>query len=506
MAYRVPEEQRGDPGKLRGVGFRVVWDEQAPQSEERERMSARLRKRARSPLPPGVASVVPMLSRPVEFASVPTSEFLREPQYELDAAGQEVAPWRVRLDPYEMSRHEITVGQYLEFCKSTHRTRPKLRPGHDRRDLPITDVTWWDAVGFCRWLTVRMNSLGSPGIIRLPWEMEWEFAARGGETGLDGQPVRTTVLGTTAPSDVPKRGWYHSSVPTEVGMFPPNALGIYDLGGNVQEWCGDRALPLRPPPNGLAVNPKGTNAPTETWRIIRGDSSWRDYVPAKLKRRQSGLSTDYALWDTGFRVVRQLSSDASAQLLRRRPDGSAARREALRIIEHMPVWWTIIKKREPKVTAQILDSLKKLDEFHLVTLRWAMDRHQEPARGDAYVDHAFSASCRLRVVNRYVFNVDLRRDLDRAWPLGFDSSGEITLIDEPSQGPYPSNYPDAVAEFDHFKRKFGRRKRRPSGIPPSTDLMWPARSTRRKRSITAGAARSRGHEKICSEACGPGDP
>ena len=175
------------------------------------------------------------------------------------------------------------------------------------------------------------------------------------------------------------------------------------------------------------------------------------------------------LWTaTALACVSGSSSSGSARPPRRRPDGSAARREALRIIEHMPVWWTYLKKREPKVTAQILDSLKKLDEFHLVTLRWAMDRHQEPARGDAYVDHAFSASCRLRVVNRYVFNVDLKRDLDRAWPLGFDSSGEITLIDEPSPWEaLPRHYPDAVAEFDHFKRKFGRRKRRPSGIPPS---------------------------------------
>lgn len=133
----------------------------------------------------------------------------------------------------------------------------------------------------------------------------------------------------------------------------------------------------------------------------------------------------------------------------------------------MPVWWTYLKKREPKVTAQILDSLKKLDEFHLVTFRWAIDRHQVRVRGFYFPGHDFSAWSRLRLVNRYVFNVDLKRDLDRAWPLGFDRSGEITLIDEPSQGPYPSNYPDAVAEFDHFKRKFGRRKRRPSGIPPS---------------------------------------
>ena len=304
IASRVALEQStANPGK----GFRVVWDEHAIPAAIPS-VTPRLRRLAKRMRPiPGVATAIEMASRPVEFVKVPGQEFLREPQYR---AG---SPWRVRLDPYEISRYEITVGQYLEFCKWTRRKEPQFQAGWRRGNFPVTEVTWQNAVEFCRWLTARMNALGTPGIVRLPWEMEWEFAARGGETGLDGRPVRDTVLGPISPTEVRKFGWYNALMPTAVGRFPPNALGIYDMSGNVREWCGDRVSSLLPPPEGFVVNPKGITNPREWDRILRGDS-YRDSQPVTLKRRKAALALPVygsGAEDRGFRVVRQLPSDNS---------------------------------------------------------------------------------------------------------------------------------------------------------------------------------------------------
>ena len=97
-------------------------------------------------------------------------------------------------------------------------------------DNPVTDVSWDEAVEFCNRLT---NHFGQ--VVRLPSEVEWEYACRAGTTTPFhfGETI-TTSLANFSPDE-----W--GIGPTEVGSFSPNEFGLYDMHGNVWEWTGDHS-------------------------------------------------------------------------------------------------------------------------------------------------------------------------------------------------------------------------------------------------------------------------
>ncbi|WP_039899611.1 formylglycine-generating enzyme family protein, partial [Microcystis sp. T1-4] len=111
----------------------------------------------------------------------------------------------------------------------------KDRPDSDRR--PVEQVNWYDAVEFC----ARLSKL-TVREYRLPSEAEWEYACRAGTTTpfyfgetITGELANYDASETYA--DEPK-GEYRKKT-TPVGQFPPNAFGLYDMHGNVWEWCAD---------------------------------------------------------------------------------------------------------------------------------------------------------------------------------------------------------------------------------------------------------------------------
>jgi formylglycine-generating enzyme required for sulfatase activity len=176
---------------------------------------------------------------------------------------------------------EVTVGQWERMMGVDFDA-----PERDL-DLPIGDITWYDAQEFVR----RLNEEGPRGW-RLPSENEWEYACRAGTTtpfsfGEDIRPEQVNFdpyypyRGVT--------GGEHSLGPKRVRSHAPNAWGFFDMHGNVAEWCQD------PYETGNAPAPKGEGAP----RVFRGGawlssadqvrSAWREGYPPKSDGPEYGF-------------------------------------------------------------------------------------------------------------------------------------------------------------------------------------------------------------------------
>lgn len=155
-----------------------------------------------------------------------------------------------------MSKTEVTIEAYRKFLKATGRKPPEPPDFFQESDHPIVNVIWEDAKAYCEWIGGR-----------LPTEAEWEYAARGGEDGKkyiwgDGDmPIVNGVKQANIPDEAYKRDlkkakiklrwgyeWWivsgyddgYGLTTSPVGSFAPNGFGLYDMIGNVSEWCSDR--------------------------------------------------------------------------------------------------------------------------------------------------------------------------------------------------------------------------------------------------------------------------
>ncbi|WP_289059316.1 SUMF1/EgtB/PvdO family nonheme iron enzyme, partial [uncultured Mesotoga sp.] len=215
---------------------------------------------------------------------------------------------------FYIGKYETTFDEYDAFCDATGRSKPDDK-GWGRGNRPVIYVSWNDAIAYCNWLSENEglskaydsqgNLLDKNGRIavdisyvegyRLPTEAEWEYAARGGK--------QSKGYKYSGGDEVYFVAWYgdNSGGHThDVGTTQPNELNIFDMSGNVWEWCSDwynSGYYAKSP----TTNPY--NYTTGSYRVGRG-GSWVNsatYVRVALRDSASPANTSNHL---GFRIAR----------------------------------------------------------------------------------------------------------------------------------------------------------------------------------------------------------
>lgn len=201
----------------------------------------------------------------------------------------------VYLNDFYIGKYEITFEQYDLFCENTGREKPDDN-NWGRNNRPVINVNWLDATAFCEWL-----SKVSGKNYRLPTEAEWEYAAKGGTESKDflyaGSNDISEVAWFSADSSKQVNELVHYNKTQEVGSKEPNELNIFDMSGNVWEWCADgydkefyQHSPLS--------NPKGTGLTA----VCRG-GSWYNPANYSITTNRDYDSREVKDNDLGFRVV-----------------------------------------------------------------------------------------------------------------------------------------------------------------------------------------------------------
>jgi formylglycine-generating enzyme required for sulfatase activity len=159
---------------------------------------------------------------------------------------------------------------------------------------PVEMVSWNDAVEFCRKLSDLPAEKSAGHVYRLPTEAEWEYACRAG--------TKTKYSFGDSEAELGEFGWYgkNSSGATVVGGKKPNSWGLYDMHGNVNEWCQDWYGSY---PSGAVTDPTGPSSGSR--RVTRG-GSWLDSADSCRSARSGfdAASPDDQYISLGFRVVR----------------------------------------------------------------------------------------------------------------------------------------------------------------------------------------------------------
>ncbi len=162
-------------------------------------------------------------------------------------------------------------------------------------DHPVVHVSWYDAVAYCEWLSEQTSKK-----FRLPTEAEWEFACRAGtstpfSTG-DNLTTEQANFDGNYPYNNNKKGIYRENT-VPVNHFQPNVLGLYNMHGNVWEWCNDWYGDY---PSSPQTNPKGPSTGAD--RVLRGGSWFYDGAFCRSVNRY-GFTPGSSCYYLGLRVV-----------------------------------------------------------------------------------------------------------------------------------------------------------------------------------------------------------
>ena len=224
------------------------------------------------------------------FAGAPLSDAIAVRPWRANGDFDERPAHRVRISTlFYMGAFEVTNAQYEQFDPAHKSLRGKL--GFSKQDNEaVVFVSYGDAIRFCQWLS-KME--GKP--YRLPTEAEWEYAARAGTTTHyhTGDSLPDAYLKNATASSYPPK----EPVATVVGQTPPNAWGLYDVHGNVEEWIFDWYGPYE---SGEQTDPVGRA--TGDFRVTRGGSHSTEAYYLRSENRMGTLPDDREGL-IGFRVV-----------------------------------------------------------------------------------------------------------------------------------------------------------------------------------------------------------
>jgi formylglycine-generating enzyme required for sulfatase activity len=208
---------------------------------------------------------------------------------------------KVTISDYSIGKYEITVGQYKKYCKETGAKFPgkPKKSWYDEHDMvrdwswrdnhPIVNVTWYDALDYCEWLSEETGDNYT-----LPTESQWEFAARGGTLSKGYEFSGSNTINSVA--------WYDETTyergTKPVGQKTANELGIYDMSGNAFEWCLDFYGKYA---GKSSKNPSG--AKKGQYKTVRGGSWYYVEEFCRTTQRDSPKAT-LKKFNYGFRVVK----------------------------------------------------------------------------------------------------------------------------------------------------------------------------------------------------------
>ena len=162
-----------------------------------------------------------------EVVALPTGLFtMGSPESEIGRYGDEGPQREVKISSFAIGRYPITFAEYDYFCDASGYARPDHR-GWGRGRMPVINVSWLDATAYTQWLSKITKQQ-----FRLPSEAEWEYAAR--------TATQTAYWwGETFESAMANSRECDRRQTTEVGRYPPNPWGLYDMSGNIWEWVED---------------------------------------------------------------------------------------------------------------------------------------------------------------------------------------------------------------------------------------------------------------------------
>jgi formylglycine-generating enzyme required for sulfatase activity len=232
----------------------------------------------------------------MRFVLIPPGEFLMgSPTSEVDRGSDETLH-HVRLtQAFYLSAYEVTNAQYKLYDAAHTSTA-------DGDQQPVTEVSHDDALAFLAWLSTQTGDTYA-----LPTEAQWEYACRAGTTtpfsfGENINAAQVNYYGSGPYNGAPaglKRG-----TTTEVGIFPANTWGLYDMHGNVYDWCADWYGAYSGDLVSVTTDPTGPASGSD--RVIRG-GSWSNTARSARSANRNSYGPSYRSNGFGFRPARSVT-------------------------------------------------------------------------------------------------------------------------------------------------------------------------------------------------------